>query len=232
MPDKALQEQINEINRKLDLLIDEVSIQRQSREAVTDLIDDVGIIGRDAFKQMVIQLDDAGIEVDGDALKTLIFRIIKNIDSFNILLETLESFTDLVRDVTPIIKQVGLDGVQKFNEFEQKGYFEILNQLMITIDTITSRYTREDMKLISENLVPIADTFSIIGNQKVLEKIDAIFSTLRDIKVDDIQEMSIWKLGRGLRKPEVKKSIGFMMAFLELINEKNNHKQALKLKQN
>ena len=41
MSDKLIQEQINEINRKLDLLIDEVTIQRQNREAINDLIDDV-----------------------------------------------------------------------------------------------------------------------------------------------------------------------------------------------
>jgi len=225
MPDKALQEQINEINRKLDLLIDEVSIQKQSREAVSDLIDDVAVIGKDAFKQMVIQLDDAGIEMDSDALKNLIIRLIKNVDNFNAVLETLESFNDLAKDVTPIIKQIGLDGIQKFYEFEQKGYFEILNQLMITVDTITSRYSREELKRLSENLVQVADTFSIIGDRRVLEKINSIFSTLRDIKVEEVQEISIWRLIRDIRKPEVKKSIGFMMAFLAIINEKNKQIQ-------
>ena len=53
MSDKLIQEQINDINRKLDLLIDEVTIQRQNREAVNDLIDDVAVIGKDVFKNMV-----------------------------------------------------------------------------------------------------------------------------------------------------------------------------------
>ena len=225
MPDKALQEQINEINRKLDLLIEEVSIQRQSREAVDDLIEDVAVIGKDAFRHMVTELDNAGIEMDSEALRSLIFRLIRNIESMSMVLETLESFNDLAKDVTPIIKQIGLDGVQKFHELEQKGYFEILNQLMITVDTITSRYSMDDLKSLSENLIPILDTFSIIGHQKVLEKINAIFSTLRDIKVDEVQEISVWKLARGLRKPEVKKSIGFMMEFLAVINEKNKSLQ-------
>ena len=50
MVDKAIQEQINEINRKLDLLIDEASIQRQSRETINDLVDDVAVIGKDCFQ--------------------------------------------------------------------------------------------------------------------------------------------------------------------------------------
>ena len=221
MADKAIQEQINEINRKLDLIIEEASIQRQSREAVNDLVDDVAVIGKDAFQQMVVGLDNAGIEMDGDALRCLVLKLLRNISSFGMVIETLESVTDLVKDVTPIIRQVGLDGVNKFQEFEQKGYFEILNQLAKAFDTIATRYSKEELAMLSENLVAVFDTLSVVSNRKVLEKIDAIFSTLRDIKVDEVKEYSLFKMMRDMRKPEVKKSIGFMFAFLSVINEKN-----------
>ena len=81
MSDKLIQEQIRDINRKLDLIIDETSYQRQNREAVNDLVDDVAVIGKDVFKQMVTQLDDAGIELDSEALRCLLLRLIRNIGS-------------------------------------------------------------------------------------------------------------------------------------------------------
>jgi hypothetical protein len=87
MSDKLIQEQINDINRKLDLLIDEVTIQRQNREAVNDLIDDVAVIGKDVFKNMVIQLDDAGIELDREALRSLVMKLIRNIGSLGMTLQ-------------------------------------------------------------------------------------------------------------------------------------------------
>jgi uncharacterized protein YjgD (DUF1641 family) len=225
MSDKLIQEQINEINRKLDLLIDEVTIQRQNREAVNDLIDDVAVIGKDVFKNMVIQLDDAGIELDREALGSLVMKLIRNIGSMGTVLETLESLNDLTKDLTPIVKQIGLDGINKFNELEQKGYFEVINQLGITIDTVMSRYSREDIRKLSDNLIPVTDTLMIIADQRVLEKINSITTTLRDIKTNEIEEYSVWRMIREMRKPEVKKSIGFIMAFLSIINEKNSSKQ-------
>jgi uncharacterized protein YjgD (DUF1641 family) len=135
------------------------------------------------------------------------------------VLETLESFNDLAKDVTPIIKQIGIDGINKFNELEQKGYFEVINQIGTTIDTIMSKYSREDLQKLSENLVPVTDTLMIIADSRVLEKINAITTTLRDIKTDEIEEYSVWRLIRDMNKPEVKKSIGFIMAFLSKINE-------------
>jgi uncharacterized protein YjgD (DUF1641 family) len=219
MSDKLIEEQIREINRKLDLLLDDVSIQRQNREAVNDLIDDVSVIGKDVFKNMVVQLDDAGIELDGEALRDLGFRLVRNINNMGMVLEVLESFTDLAKDVTPIIKQIGLDGVQKFNELEQKGYFEVLNQLGKTIDTVISRYDKEDIQRLSENLIPVIDTLVSIADPKLLNKINSATRALKAINPEDIEEYSVWKLIRQLNKPEVRKSIGFIMAFLKNISK-------------
>jgi uncharacterized protein YjgD (DUF1641 family) len=219
MSDKLIQEQIRDINRKLDLILDETLVQRQNREMVNDLVDDVAVIGKDAFKQMVTQLDDAGIELDNEALRCLILRLIRNIRSMGMVLEILESFTDLAKDLTPIIKQIGLDGVQKFHELEQKGYFEILNQLGKTMDTMLSRYSIEDLQRLSDNLIPVADTLVNIADPNLLNKINAATKAIKDINPEDIEEYSVWRLMRQMNKPEVRKSFGFIIAFIQNISK-------------
>jgi len=223
MSDKAIQEQIREINRKLDLILDETSYQRESRESINDLVDDVAVIGKDAFRQMVTQLDDAGIELDSEALRCLLLRLIRNIRSLGMVMETLESFTDLAKDVTPIIKQIGLDGVQKFHELEQKGYFELLNQLGKTFDQVLSKYSIEDIQKLSENLVPVIDTLSTIADPRMLGKINAAAVALRDINTDEIEDYSVWRLMKQLNKPEVRKSLGFIMAFINNVSKTNKN---------
>lgn len=222
MSDKLIQEQIIEINRKLDLILDETSVQRQNREAVSDLIEDVAVIGKDAFRHAVTQLDDAGIELDGEALRCLILRLVRNIRSLGMIMEIIESMTDLAKDVTPIIKQIGLDGVQKFHELEQKGYIELLNQLGKTFDNILSKYSMEDIQKLSENLVPVIDTLAAIADPRVMGKINAAVYALRDIDPDKIEEYSLWKTLKQLNKPEVRKSLGFMMTFIQNISKPVN----------
>jgi uncharacterized protein YjgD (DUF1641 family) len=221
MSEILMQEQINEINRKLDLLIDEISIQRQNREAVTDLVDDIAVIGKDLFRTTVTQLDDAGIELDGEALRSMIFKLIRNIGNMSMVLETLESITDLTRDLTPIVRQIGLDGIKKFHEMEQKGYFEVMNQIGQTFDNVLSQYSREDLQKLSENLIPVTDTLMLLADPAVLGKINAAATALRDIRADEIEEYSVWRLMREMNKPEVRKSLGFIMKFMQKINEKN-----------
>jgi uncharacterized protein YjgD (DUF1641 family) len=143
------------------------------------------------------------------------------------VLETLESITDLAGDLTPIIKQIGLDGVQKFHELEQKGYVEIVNQVGNSIDIILSRYTIEEIKNLSDNLVRVIDTLMAIGNPGVLNKINTAVVALKDINSEDIEEYSVWRLMRQFNKPEVRKSFGFIMAFLQNISKHNNTKQLI-----
>ena len=215
--EKPIQVQIDEINRKLDLILDEALIQRQNRESVNDLLDDAAIIGKDVFKQTVIQLDNAGIELDGDALRCLLLRLVRNISSLGMVLQTLESLTDLAKDVTPIVKQIGLDGVNKLYEIEQKGYFDLISQLAETLDKIVSRYSREEIQQLSDNLVPVVDTLMNIADPKLLTKVNVAVTALKEIDPDKIEEYSVWRLMRKLGKPEVRKSLGFVMAFLDNI---------------
>ena len=127
MTEQKIQQQIDDINRKLDIILEEVFSQKQSRETISDLADDLSLVGKDVFKNTVIELDKAGVELDSDALKGTGIRLIRNIDNINEFLDTLESINDFLKDATPIARQVGLDTIQKMNELDQKGYIEFFS---------------------------------------------------------------------------------------------------------
>ena len=49
MTEQNIQVQIDDINKKLDLILDEVYAQKQNRESINDLMDDLSIVGKDVF---------------------------------------------------------------------------------------------------------------------------------------------------------------------------------------
>lgn len=224
MTDKSVQKQIDEINSKLDLILDEISLQRQNREAVNDLMSDLSIVGKDAFRSMVKELDQSGTELDGEALRCLLIRLLRNINNLGVIVETIESFTDLAKDLSPVIKQIGLDGVQKFHELEQKGYIEAVKQIGKTVDTLLSRYSPDEIRNLSDNLIPVAETLISIGDPAVMNKITSAVVALKNVKPEEIEEYSVWRLVREFNKPEIRKSIGFIMAFLKNIANEDNNK--------
>ena len=135
-----LQEQINQVNEKLDLLLQYVNEQRLKNEAIEDLFSDLSIIGRDAFTSAVEELDKQGIEINIDDLKALSFKFIRNINNFSQLIDMFESLYDLAKDVGPIVTEAGIDFANKLHEFEQKGYFEFIGQMAQVFDNTVVAY--------------------------------------------------------------------------------------------
>ena len=140
MSDKSLQPQIDEINQKLDLVLHYVNQQRLKSEAIEDLVTDVSIIGRDIFHDAVNELDNQNIELDMDEIKILIFKLIKNTGNFVSVLGAFESLNDFFKDAGPVVNEVMIDVIKKMHEFEKKGYFEFIKELMNVFDNIVTNY--------------------------------------------------------------------------------------------
>jgi uncharacterized protein YjgD (DUF1641 family) len=219
-----LQVQINDISSKLDLVLEELAIQKQKRQALEDLATDLNLIGNDLFKSTVDELDHAGVELDTDQLKSLIFRLLRNAGTINEMLQMAESMVDLSKDIGPVLTQMGLDGIQKMNELEEKGYFEFLGELTGIIDNIVQHFSAEDVKLFADNVVTILETVKNLTQPEMLGAMNNAINVFKQIEVDDIEEYSLFRAFKELRTPEGRKGIGFIMTFLKNITREKIEK--------
>ena len=129
MPENNIQEQISALNRKMDLVLESIEQQKRSREEMDDLVSDLSIVAKDAFHHTVVALDKSQVDLDHSGIPMLLVKLLQNIDTFYEMLEMLESARDFMKDISPILHQVGLDAVNKMNELDQQGYFEIIRNL-------------------------------------------------------------------------------------------------------
>jgi uncharacterized protein YjgD (DUF1641 family) len=222
MTEQSVQIQIDEINKKLDIILEEIFIMKQNREATKDLVDDLSIIGKDIFKNSVIELDKAGVELNGEALAGTGIRLIRNIDNINEFLDMLESINDFIKDASPILRQVGLDTIQKMHELDQKGYIGFFRELMKVLDNIVTGFSKEDVKALADNIVTILSTVKSITQPDMLEALNNGVKVYKSIDTKNIPEYSLWKAMREMRSPEMRKGLGFIITFLKnLVKEEN-----------
>ena len=217
-----IQEQINDINRKLDIVLEEVMAQKQTRQSVEDLTSDLAIVGQDMFASTVTELENAGVEVDGEAVKALMLKLIRNVDTLSELFEMLESGKDFLKDVSPIVQQVGLDGMHLMNELEQKGYFDFLRESGRIIDNIVTHFSVEDISLLADNIVTIMETIKSLTQPDMLKAINSALVVYKSIDIDNVEEYSMFKAFREMNSKEMKKGIGFMITFLKNISKATN----------
>ncbi len=209
------QVQIKEINQKLDLLLENVYQQRLKSEMIEDLISDVSIIGKDAFESSVDILDKQGVELDGEALQLMFFKLLKNANNFSMILNMFESMVDLMKDLGPIAKETGYDIIEKFHALEQKGYFEFFKEAIKIIDNIVTHYSVEDVRLLADNIVTIMDTLKNLTQPDMLQAMNNAVNIFKDLDPTNVPEYSVWKVMRELNSPEVKRGLGFVITFMK-----------------
>jgi uncharacterized protein YjgD (DUF1641 family) len=220
MEDSNIQHQIDDINRKLDLVLDGINAQKRSREEVDDLFSDISLISKDLFSSTVKTLDNAGVELDSDTISNFILKLLRNIETFNELLSMMESAMDLIKDVTPIVGEIGLNTINKVAELEEKGYLAMLKELGIFAQRFADNFTIEDLKKLSDSSDTIATTVKSITNPELLGALNKTVAIYNDMDKDNIPEYSLWKTFKALRTPEMKRTLGFVMTLTQNIAKK------------
>ncbi len=222
MSEQAIQKQIDELNTKMDIILNEVMDQRNNRQEIVDLVADLSLVGKDAFKHSVQSLDRAGIEVDSEAVGALMLKMIRNIDTFNKMMDSLESANDFVKDASPIVRQVGLDAIEKFAEYERKGYLDFLREFVSITDKIVENFTAEDIRELAERVVDILNIVRSLTQTKILDNTDKALKIINSMET--VEEYSLWKTAKAMNTPEMKKTLGFLFTFLKAFHADENPK--------
>ncbi len=220
--DNDIQTQINTLNDKVDLILEYVNQQRLKSQSVDDLIADASIIGKDMYDSAVMELENRSIEVDPEDVKMIVLKILRNVRNINGVLDTFESTTDFLKDASPIFNEMIIDLIKKLNEFDRKGYFEFLAEAGAIIDNIVTHFSREDVKLLADNAVPMLETVKSLTQPEMLKSVNNAVKIFSRLEMEAVPEYSVWKLIREMNKPEMKRAIGFMVSFMKNMSQPEN----------
>jgi uncharacterized protein YjgD (DUF1641 family) len=212
MEETNIREQIQHLDQKLDRLLEFVEQQNRKREEFDDLVTDVSIVAKDAFRNSVVLLDKAQVELDSCGISCLIIKILQNLDTFHEMLGMMESARDFMQDATPILHQVGLDAVNKMNELDQKGYFDYIRQLSQFLDKWIQAFTVEDLRKVEDNLENIAGILRNLSDPALMAAMNKATRAIAGIKMEDEKDtLSLWQIFRQLRSKEVRKTISYSL---------------------
>ncbi|MBU0488377.1 MAG: hypothetical protein KKA07_06375 [Bacteroidetes bacterium] len=207
MVDAEINNQMAEINGKLDLVLTYVDQQRLKTQEIEDLVKDLTIVGNDMFKATVDELDQQSVELDTEELRQLIIRLIKNVGNINMVVGSFESINDFTKDLMPILRGMAFDMIAKIEEYEQKGYFEIFKNL-------------------SQNIDKLLNVAVMLTKPEVINALERTTRVITSLGMDEKEDnKSLWKLYKELKKPEIRKSISYSLRVIQEIQKANTKSQ-------
>lgn len=221
MENQEIQTQINDLNKKMDLILDHIHEQNQKREVVEDLVEDLSIVSRDAYKSTVDELEEQQINLDLDEAKLLLYKFMRNIGNISSLIDTFESLNDFIKDATPIANEIGIDMIKKLYLFEQRGYFDYLQELYKVLDEMHKHYSVDNLRELSGNMDLIFRILKNVSNTEMLQRAEKATAKMASMQPEDQDNKSTIGLLRELNKPETRQSLAFSLRLLRTITETN-----------
>lgn len=207
-----LQQQIDDLNRKMDLMLELLAKQQQRSEVVEDLVEDLNIVVKDAFQTAVDELAVQNIKIDGEDVRYLVFKLLRNVKTFGELFDMLESLMDFLHDIGPVVHDAGIAFTKTLDDLDRKGYFDYFRQLGLLAADFKKHVTEEDIVRLRESVPAIGSMFRSLTHPKVMNALAEAAQTLSTVEMDEkIDNKSLIGIARQLNKPEVRRTLSFML---------------------
>jgi len=220
MKNSNIQSQINQINKKLDIILEEIEFQKKHRREIDELKDDLMRVGNDLYLTAVNELEEVHDSLDTGDILHLSKKLLRNVKNINKMFDQLESLRDFLKDVSPLTRESIIDLMYKLDEFDRKGYFQFIKEFGNVIDNVVTSFTAEDVRALGDNIVTILNTVKNLTQPDMLHAINnavAVYEKL-DIEIEG-DDVSYWQLFKRMNTPEMRRGIAFVIRFLKSLAE-------------
>lgn len=207
------------LHQKIDFLTEQVMETQKRQQRLEELWKDLTPVMTDLFNTAVEELDEVSPYFGYEDLLYLVKKLLRNMRNITALFDQVEGVQDFFKDMTPLSKDIFDDVLQRFDSFEQKGYFRFMKAAGEIIENIVTHYSEEDVRKLAENITTILDTVKEATQPEVMTSVQNAVAIYRDIEVEIPKKLSIFSLIKQLFDPEVRRSLGTGLAILKKVSE-------------
>lgn len=231
MKEDKIQKQINEINKKLDVILEEIELQSKHRREIEDLKVDLMRVGKDLYDSTVLELEEVHDQLQTGDILYLFKKLLRNVNNITNTFEQLENTKDFLQDFSPISRELFMDFMRTLDEFDRKGYFTFMKELIKVFDNIVVSFNAEDVKNLGENIVTILNTIKSLTQPELLSTVNNALSVYKNLEIGVSDKVSYVTLIKELNKPEVKRGLAFALKFLQNLGEQENKSKPISINQ-
>jgi len=210
-----LQTQIDDLNRKLDFVVEELAHQRRRRMELEDLKTDGLIIARDLYQTTVEELEGVSEQVKPRDIIHLLKKLLRNVNNISATFDQLESLKDLLADLQPIGKEMYGSALVKLDELDRKGYFEFARQLNAIADDSVETLMAEDMDRLREHVPRLIRWLKSVTQPETLQSLETMIVALTRGEGSAREAKSLFGLMKEMNTPEARRGLAAFVEFVK-----------------
>ncbi len=221
MGTEELDARIESIEQKLDVILQEIELQRAHRREMEDLKDDLMRVGKDLYDTAVVELDAVHDQFRTVDVIHLGKKLMRNVDTIARTVDRLESLKDFLEDVSPLARESFISLMNRLDEFDRKGYFAFLRELGKVGDKVVTSFSVEDVRNLGDNIVTILNTVKSMTQPDVLHALNNAVTVYTKMDLEVEEDVSLLALIREMNTPEARRGLAFTLRVLKSIALQN-----------
>ncbi len=214
-----------ELNQKIDSLTTQLSVltefvedQRRRQRELDDLKADLTPIAMEAYQVAVEQFSELEPYVQLEDLLYLVKRVARTTRNIEMVLDQVESLSDLVKDASPIVNDAVLMAVEQMDAMERRGYFRLAKEGQVVLDNIVDAFGPEDVRQLGNNVVTILTTVKQMTQPEIMGMMQNLAGSMRMAETQP-QEVStsMWSLLKQFRDPQTRRGLAITLGMLRAV---------------
>jgi len=153
MAEENLQIQIDQINKKLDFITEELYAQRSHRKSMEDLQADLTKISSSTIQFGSQKLEDISQYFSIDDLSYLLKKALLNINNLTKLFDMIENIMDFYESFAPLTKEMMTTIQVRLEQFGKSNYFDLIKILKNRMDILMQSASKEELNILGNNIV-------------------------------------------------------------------------------
>ena len=226
MENRDIIAQLEQINQKLNVIMEEIELQRRQRREIEDLKNDLKFVIKDFYETSLKELEHVHDYLKTGDILHLFKKLLRNINNLTKLFEQLENIRDFIKDFSPISKEMIIDFMHKLDELDRKGYFEFLKESQRILDNIVTSFTVEDVRALGDNIVTILNTIKNLTQPDILQAVNNALNVYKKLDIYVQENVSLIKLLKELNHPETKRALFFTLEFIKNVSNINGNNKS------
>ena len=214
-----MEDRIAEIDRKLDLIVEEMGHLRQMRSSAEDLVTDLTLVGKDAMGDAVEALGSASLRPG--QIVHLLKTVLLDAELLTSALQQLESAADFVEDAQPIVRGLFHQAVTACQLLQQKGYFDAARTGFRIGDSVIQAHSADDLRQIEASVPQFIGFMRELTRPEVLQALEAIIHGFGRVQATMNVDKSFFALARDLRSAEARRGMAIMVEFLKVVGARS-----------
>lgn len=210
-----VQAQIDSIHRKLDFIVEELVHVKRRRLEMEDLRDDLSIVAKDLYQNVVEEMEQVSEYVTPGDLVHLSRKLLRNANNLAGALQQLESLRDLLADLKPIGKEVYSDALVTLDELDRKGYFVLARRLREMADDAVETLIAEDLDQLRANVPRLLRWMKSVTQPGTMRALETMVVALERGESAARDDLGLYGLFKELNTPEGRRGLSTLVGFVK-----------------